>query len=97
MPSTGTFAVSIGEYVSQDDAVASYKSLLNKKLSTEKYVPKSLQVLKAGDSYVVIFSRHATEEEAAKTYKLLRINDPELTPQILKGDGDKGDKGDATF
>ena len=66
VPSTGTFAVSIGEYVSQDDAVASYKSLLNKKLSTEKYVPKSLQVLKAGDSYVVIFSRHATEEEAAE-------------------------------
>lgn len=61
-----------------------HKSLFNKKINTEIYVPKNPQILKSGDRYVVIYSSHETQEEAARTYKLIRINDPDLNPQILQ-------------
>src|SRR3990172_6574386 len=83
---SSNFIVSVGEYTDKDAAIAAYKTLLSKKLNTEKYISKNPQLLQTGDNtYVLIFSRHATQEEAVKAYKLLRINDPEYNPQVLKG------------
>ena len=63
-----------------------YKELNRKRLNAEKYAPKNLRIftIPGRNSFYLSYSNHATESEAIKVYKFLMLNDPELTPRIIK-------------
>jgi hypothetical protein len=61
------------------------ETLRRQQLNTELYIPKQLRVFKAGaQRYYVSYSAPVSREEAVKLFRLLRINDPQLDPQILR-------------
>lgn len=80
----GAYFVVIGKYGSEREAAQALERLRHDRLKTELYFPKSLRVLRAGGAYYVSYSGSLSQEEAAKLFKLLRINDPNLSPDLLK-------------
>jgi hypothetical protein len=79
------YFVTIGEYNSENAAWEDYKKWKEKKLRTELYFPKDLGVFEIRKGqYILVYSRHSSQEEANKVFQLLRINDPGLNVKILK-------------
>jgi len=79
------YFVVIGTYTSQEEVDAAYKKYMTTKLRAETYVQKALTAAKAGkDQYILIFSRHRSQETAQKNYQLIKINDPEIPVRLLK-------------
>jgi len=80
------YVVVIGQYPTEQEAWRAYGALSRKNLNTEKYAPKNLRVLTISGSggYYLSYSSYASENEAIKVYKLLMLNDPTLTPRIIK-------------
>ena len=79
------YVVVIGQYSSEAEAWKAVAHLRHQRLNTELYIPKQLRVFKAGEQrYYVSYSAPVSREEAVKLFRLLRINDPQLEPQILK-------------
>jgi hypothetical protein len=81
---TGHYFVVIGVYDKQADAFKALASLTERKLTTESYIAKNLTVVKSGNKFYVDYTGPLLREEAEKVYKLLRINDPKLSPQIIR-------------
>ena len=81
----GAYFVVIGKYGTEREAWQALGQLSRDRLKTELYFPKSLRVLRAGTgTYYVSYSGPLTQEDAAKLFKLIRINDPNLSPDLLK-------------
>jgi hypothetical protein len=79
------YFVTIGEYNSENAAWEDYKKWKEKKLRTELYFPKDLGVFEIRKGqYILVYSRHSSQEEANKVFQLLRINDPGLNVKLLK-------------
>ncbi|MBI4400274.1 MAG: hypothetical protein HY581_01410 [Nitrospirae bacterium] len=79
------YVVVLGRFDSQEDAVRMLRELEQRKLKTELYFPKNLRIFKTGSSsYYVSYSTLMSQQDAEKLYKLIRINDPDLTPEILR-------------
>jgi hypothetical protein len=79
------YVVVIGQYTSEAEAWRAVEHLRHQQLNTELYIPKQLRIFKAGEQrYYVSYSAPVSREEAVKLYRLLRINDPQLEPQILR-------------
>ena len=79
------YFVVIGEYDNEKSAWEDYKKWKEKKLRTELYFPKDLGVFEIRKGrYILVYSRHSSQEEANKVFQLLRINDPGLNVKILK-------------
>jgi hypothetical protein len=79
------YVVVIGQYTSEAEAWRAVEQLRRRQLHTELYIPKQLRVFKAGDQrYYVSYAAPVSREEAVKLYRLIRINDPQLEPQILR-------------
>jgi hypothetical protein len=77
--------VVIGEYDNEKSAWEDYKKWKERKLRTELYFPKDLGVFEIRKGqYILVYSRHSSQEEANKVFQLLRINDPGLNVKILK-------------
>jgi hypothetical protein len=77
--------VVIGSYPTEADAWRRVRELAQRRLATENYIPKNLRVYKSGSFYYVSYTGPSTRDEATRIYNLLRVNNPELTPQILRG------------
>ncbi|HJU75168.1 MAG TPA: hypothetical protein VJ717_15610 [Gemmatimonadaceae bacterium] len=62
-----------------------YRELRDARLRTERYWPKSIVLYQnpSDSSFLVAYSRHPKEIEANRVYKLLRINDPQLSPKVV--------------
>lgn len=79
------YLVIIGQYASSTEAWVAMKQLNDRRLKTEVYIPKSLRVLQGGNQmYYVAYSGPLSRDEAEKVYRLIQINDPELSPQIVR-------------
>jgi hypothetical protein len=79
------YFVVIGEYDNEKAAWEDYKKWKEKRLRTELYFPKDLGVFEIRKGqYILVYSRHSSQEEANKVFQLLRINDPGLKVKILK-------------
>ncbi len=79
------YFVVIGEYDNEKSAWEDYKKWKEKKLRTELYFRKDLGVFEIRKGqYILVYSRHSSQEEANKVFQLLRINDPGLNVKILK-------------
>jgi len=77
--------VAIGSYPTEAAAWRRVSELGAQRLQIETYVAKNPRVFKgAGGFYYVSYSGLTTREEATRIYNLLRVNDPELTPQIIR-------------
>jgi len=60
-------------------------SLGARRLRIENRVPKDLRVLQGtGTVYYVSYGGPTTREEAVRGYNLVRINEPELAPQVIQ-------------
>jgi hypothetical protein len=80
-----SYFVVIGEYDNEKAAWEDCKKWKEKKLRTELYFPKDLGVFEIRKGqYILVYSRHSSQEEANKVFQLLRINDPGLNIKILK-------------
>lgn len=85
LASANNYLLVIGEYCNHGEAWSAYKRFRHEKLRSERYVPKNLQVLKFNNNYyVLVYSRHSSNEEANRVYKVLKINDPQLYVKILR-------------
>ena len=79
------YLVAIGEYNRAKEAWDDYKKYKDKKLRTERYARKELEVFEIRKgSYVLVYGKYSSSSEANKVYQLLRINDPGLNVRILK-------------
>ena len=79
------YLVVIGQYATSTEAWTAVKQLQDRKLKTELYVPKALRVLQGGSqSYYVAYTGPLSRPEAEKVYRLIQINDPDLSPQLVK-------------
>lgn len=79
------YFVVIGEYDNEKAAWEEYKKWKERRLRTELYFPKELGVFEIRKGqYILVYSRHSSQEEANKVFQLLRINDPGLNVRILK-------------
>ena len=79
------FLVIVGRYGSLDEARRVLQELSARKLSTERYWPKNIQLYEAGKNlYYLSYSAPASKSEATKLYELIRINDPSLSPQLVE-------------
>jgi hypothetical protein len=85
MAQTSGFLVAIGEYSNAEAAWEDYQKYKNRRLRTELYVPKNLNVfeIRKGE-FVLVYGRYLSQEEAKKVFQLLRINDPGFNVRILK-------------
>jgi len=50
---------------------------------TERYAAKSIAMFRLESSFLLVYSRHSSVEEANKVYRLLRINDPQLPARVV--------------
>jgi hypothetical protein len=80
------YVVVIGQYSTEEEARRVYNELSRKRLIAEKYAPKTLRIftIPGSNSYYLSYSNHPLESEAIKVYKLLKVNNPELDPRIIK-------------
>jgi len=79
------FLVIIGRYGSLDEARRALQELRAKKLSTERYWPKNVQLYELGNNlYYLSYSAPISKREATKLYELIGINDPYLAPQLVE-------------
>ena len=79
------YFVVIGEYDNEKATWEEYKKWKERRLRTELYFPKELGVFEIRKGqYILVYSRHSSQEEANKVFQLLRINDPGLNVRILK-------------
>lgn len=79
------YLVVIGTYTSEAAAWRALETLRRQRLNTELYIPKHLQVFQAGtNTYYVSYTAPLSREDAVKLYRLIQVNDPRLSPQILQ-------------
>lgn len=80
------YFVVIGQYPTKSEADGAFLELSRKKLNTEKYWPKNLTIFSnTGNTiFYLSYSSHASENAAVRVYRLLKLNDPELAPRIVK-------------
>lgn len=78
------YLVAIGRYARANDAWKAVEGLRQQRLRTELYMPKNLGVFKVGSMYCVTYTGPLSKEEAVRLYNLIRINDPQLSPEVLK-------------
>ncbi len=80
------YLVSIAQFDSKSDPVLreKLKQYLGQTFNTAKYTPQNIQVYEIDGKYHIVYSEHSKSEEAEKAYKLLRINDPDVSPLVLK-------------
>jgi hypothetical protein len=79
------YLVVIGQYTTATEAWTTVKQLQDRRLKTELYVPKSLRVLQGGgQSYYVAYTGPLSRQDADKLYRLIQINDPDLSPQLVR-------------
>jgi hypothetical protein len=84
----GGYLVVIGRYASNKEAWRALEELRLKRLKTELYVQKNPRVFQAtANLYYVSYSAGLSREDAIKLYNLIRINDPQLTPEVLRQSG----------
>ena len=83
--SGSNWIVAIGSYPTEAAAWLRVRELGAQRLRIETYVAKNLRVFKGGGGfYYVSYTGLTTRDEATRIYNLLRVNDPELTPQIIQ-------------
>lgn len=82
----GKYLVVVGRYANEQEAWAALGRLNRERLKSELYFPKSLRVFRSPTtgSYYVSYSGALPQDDAVKLFKLIRINDPQLAPEILK-------------
>ena len=80
----GQYLIVIGSYGNQKEAVQAFKKFQDKRLNTEDYINKSLELIRRTDRYLIVYWRCSSEEQALKVYKLMRVNDPKVPVQIFK-------------
>jgi hypothetical protein len=57
----------------------------NKRFGTETYRPKNLELYEiSGSQYIISYAVYNQDTDARTTYRLLRINDPELSLGIIR-------------
>ena len=78
------YVVAVGKYSNEAEAWRSLKDLGDRRLRVENYVPKDLRVLRGDGSYYVSYTAPMSRDEAVRLYHLIRINDPELAPQVIR-------------
>jgi hypothetical protein len=79
------YVVVIGRYPTAEEAWKAVAELREQRLKTERYVPKSLRVFRGGNqAYYVAYAAPLPREEALRLYQLIRINDPALSPQVVR-------------
>lgn len=85
LPQQGRFLVVIGQFNVTDTAAAwaEYRRLQGTALRTERYAAKSIAMFRLESSFLLVYSRHSSVEEANKVYRLLRINDPQLPARVV--------------
>ena len=84
----GGYLVVIGRYASNKEAWRALEELRLKRLKTELYVQKNPRVFQASANlYYLTYSSALSREDAIKLYNLIRINDPQLTPEVLRQSG----------
>jgi hypothetical protein len=84
----GEYFVAIGRYPSAGQAWKAVEDFGRRPFKTEVYVPRSLQVVQVGPGlYYVTYTYALPRENALKLYNLLRINDPQTAPEILRKSG----------
>ena len=76
--------IAIGSYPTEADAWRRVRELGQRRLAIENYIAKNLRVYKSGSFYYVSYTGPTTRDEAVRAYNLLRVNNPELAPQILR-------------
>lgn len=77
------YYISIGTYKSKEEAGAAINKLKDKKLNTEKYVQKDLNIFQINNiEFILVYTTVSTKEKAEEVYRLLRINDPDLNIRI---------------
>ncbi len=81
-----TYLVTIGRFNSVKDPALreTLKHSMETTFITEQYVTKELNVVEIDGNPYIVYSKHGSKENAEKTYKLLRVNDPNTKPQIFK-------------
>ncbi len=81
------FLVVLAEFSNAErrEADRKYHELRDATLRTERYWPKSIEMYRnpADSAFLIAYSRHSDEDEASRVYRLLRINDPKLTPKLV--------------
>jgi hypothetical protein len=81
----GAYFVVIGKYSTEVDARRALERWRGERFRTELYFPKNLRVLRAGkDGYYVSYSGPLPQDDAMKVFKVVQINDPQLSPQLLR-------------
>jgi hypothetical protein len=79
------YVVALGKYSNEAEAWRTVRELGDRRLRVESYVPKDLRVLRAGDGvYYVSYAAPMNRDEAVRLFHLIRINDPELAPQVIR-------------
>ena len=76
----------LGSYVTLKEAQNSMRLWRQAgSLATERYYQKSVRVFSGGPQvFYVSYTTTMPRAEAIKLYKLLRINDPKVTPQVIQ-------------
>ena len=87
---TGFFVV-LGQFATVADATKEFNHWQHDgEFKTERYFPKHLKLYKVVSSkFYVSYTGMLTKDEALRLFKLLRINDPQLSPEIVEKTRDK--------
>jgi hypothetical protein len=78
------YVVALGKYSNEAEAWRNVRELGDRRLRVENYVPKDLRVLRGDGVYYVSYAAPMSRDEAVRLYHLIRINDPELAPQVIR-------------
>lgn len=86
--STPDYLVTLGSFTTEEAAKRQAARWSRpRSLATERYVQKSVRVFSGGTTYYVTYTTALPRAEAVRLYKLLRINDPKVTPQVIQMPG----------
>jgi hypothetical protein len=80
---SGDYLIVIGRFGDASRAARAFRRMREQRLRTEKYVPKQLDLVRSGREYLLVYQRTPSRDEAIKTYKLLRVNDPKVRVELL--------------
>jgi hypothetical protein len=79
------YVVYIGKYANEQQAQRALSMFSNKRFGTETYRPKNLELYEiSGSQYIISYAVYNQDTDARTTYRLLRINDPELSLGIIR-------------
>ncbi len=80
------YLVVLGTFTNQKDASNAVRRWSPpQSFGTERYYQKSVRMFRGGSqTFYVTYTTPLPRGEAMKLYKLLRINDPKITPQVIE-------------